>query len=185
MPEKAKRRRGDRIDGRRLRTLDPYHQIPAYIMVKKNDACNYFSDSIEVTEIDRYLRKLRTEGGMPGLGMLHLMTAAYLRMAAKYPGVNRFVAGQRVFARDNAAELVMTVKADLKIDAPETSIKVQFDVSDTIFDVYKRINEQIERVKNNEATNTDTVAAVFAKIPRLFLKFAIFAMTVLDYFGWR
>jgi hypothetical protein len=110
------------------------------------------------------------------------MTAAYLRMAAKYPGVNRFVSGQRVFARHNA-ELVMTVKSELKVDAPETSIKVPFELSDTIFDVYSRINAQVDRVKNSEATDTDTVAAVFARIPRLLLKFAIFTLTILDYFG--
>ena len=178
---KYKRRLGDRVEGRRIRTLDPIHQLMAYIMVKKNDACNYFSDSIEVTEIDRYLRHLR-QNGYPGIGMLHLMTAAYLRMAARYPGINRFIGGQRVFAR-HEAELVMTIKTEMKIDSPETSIKVPFAVDETLFDVYNKLNTHVESVKSANETKTDDIAKVFARIPGLVLKFTIFFLTLLDYFG--
>jgi len=183
MSEKTtyKRRFGDRVDGRLIRTLDPIHGLMAFIMVKRNDACNYFSDSVEVTEIDRYLRRLRTNG-YPGIGMLHIMVAAYLRMAAKYPGVNRFISGQRVYARHNA-ELVMTIKTELTLEAPETSIKVPFEVSDTLLDVYEKINKYVSDVKNAQETKTDNVAALFSKIPRPFLKFAIWFLTFLDYFG--
>ncbi|MDR3278482.1 MAG: hypothetical protein LBT12_06885 [Oscillospiraceae bacterium] len=178
----GKKRRKDRTDGRYIRTLDPYHKFLPVIMKKKNDACNYFSDSIEMTELDRYFRKRRVEDGMPGLGMLHLFTAAYLRMVSRYPAMNRFVSGQRVYARNNV-ELVMTIKTAMTVDAPETSIKVELDVRDTVADVYRKINEHVERVKNAEGTNTDDVAGSLVKLPRLLLKFVIFMLDVLDYFG--
>ena len=181
MPEKYKRRFGDRAEGRRIRTLDPIQTLMAYIMVKRNDACNYMTDSVDVANIERYLREKRTNG-MPGLGMLHLMAAAYVRMVAKYPGINRFVSGQNLFAR-HGVELVMSVKSDMKIEAPETSIKLMFDPSETINEVYAKINSDIDKVKNRVATNTDDVAGVFSKIPRLVLKFAIFFLNLLDYFG--
>jgi hypothetical protein len=179
--KREKRRRGDRPDGRRLRTLDPYHLIPPYIMVKRNDASNYFSDSIEVTEIDRYIRKKRADG-MTGLGMLHVVAAAYVRMAARYPGVNRFISGQRVFARCGV-ELVMTVKTELSMDAPETSIKVRLELSDTIREVFRKISAEIEKVKARSSTGTDAVASSLVRLPRLFLKFVVFVLNTLDYFG--
>jgi hypothetical protein len=178
----GKRRWKDRKEGRYIRTLDPYHKFPPFIMKQKNDASNYFSDSIEMTEIDRYFRKRRVEDGLPGLGMLHLFTTAYLRMVSRYPAMNRFVSGQRVYARNNV-ELVMTIKSAMTIDAPETSIKVALDVRDTVSDVYRKINEHVERVKNAESTNTDDVAGVLIKLPRLLLKFVMFMLEVLDYFG--
>jgi hypothetical protein len=49
--------------------------------------------------------------------------------------------------------------------------------------VYRRVNEHVVKVKNAEETNTDNVAALFMKIPRLILKFAIWCLTLLDYFG--
>lgn len=183
MPEKTKvkRRRGDRRDGRWIRTLDPYSLVPSYVMVKRNDACNYFFDKIEVTEIDRYLRKKRADG-MTGLGMLHLVAAAYVRMAARYPRVNRFVSGQRVYAR-HGVELVMTVRSDLKIEAAATSIKVKLELTDTINDVFTKINAEIEKVKMGASTNTDAAAEKLVRLPRLLLKFAVFMMNLLDYFG--
>jgi hypothetical protein len=179
--KRVKKRRGDRHDGRRLRSLDAYHAMQSYIMVKRNDASNYFSDSIEVTEIDRYLRRKRADG-MAGLGILHVIAAAYVRMAARYPGVNRFVSGQRVYARCGV-ELVMTIKSDLKMDAPETSVKVRLDVTDTIYDVFGKINAEIEKVKNRAVTSTDDAASSLMKLPRLLLKFVMFTLNVLDYFG--
>lgn len=181
MPEKKKKRRGDRAEGRRIRTLDPYHVIPMFVMVKRNDACNFVSDSFDVTNIDRYLREKRA-GGMSGLGMLHLITAAYLRLVSRYPGINRFVAGQRLYAR-SGIELVMTVKSDLKLEAPESSIKVLFEPTATIDDVYRTLCRDIEKIKERSATSTDNVAGALVKVPRLILKFVVWFLNLLDYFG--
>jgi len=181
MSKQYKKRWGDRKDGRRLRTLDPYHSMTAYIMPTRNDACNQFEDAIDCTDIDKFLRKLRTEHGLTGIGFLHFMSAVYVRACAKYPEVNRFVSGQRVFARFHP-ELVMTVKLELKAEAPETSIKVPFEVTDTIQQVFAKINEQIAATKTG-ATKTDDTASTLMKLPRLLLKFVVWFLKLLDYFG--
>jgi len=182
MSERRKRRMGDRRDGRRLRSLDPYNELAPYIMKIKTDASNYFSEAVEISRIEEYLRGKRKQGSA-GIGILHLFVAAYVRVVSKYPGVNRFISGQRIFSRNNI-EFVMTIKTKLKTDASETSIKAIFSPADTIDDVYSRINAEIDKVKNEgEATDTDNVAKLFMKLPRLILKFAIFFFTSLDYFG--
>jgi len=182
MGDTRKRRFGDRKDGRWLRTLDPYNSLSPYIMKVRTDASNYFSDSAEISDAERYLREKRLNG-YPGIGMLHLFIAAYIRVTASYPAVNRFVSGQRIYARNNF-EFIMTVKRELKTVSSETSIKVMFDPRDTIFDVYSKVNAEIDKVKNEgETTDTDAAAKAFMKIPRLFLKFVITIMGMLDYFG--
>ena len=177
----AKKKFGDRKEGRRLRTLDPVSAMIPYIMKTRNDATNYFADSIEITETERFLRQKRTNG-YPGMGFLHVFVASYIRTVSQYPGINRFISGQRIFARNNI-ELVMIVKKELKANAPETSIKVTFSPSDTIDDVYHKLNEEIRKVKENEDTEADGYAKAFIKLPRLILRFAIFMLKVLDYFG--
>ena len=183
MGDKRKKRFGDRRDGRRLRTLDPYNALTPYIMKTRTDSSNYFSDSIELTEIERYLRQLRAEG-YPGIGIMHLFVAVYVRTVSQYPAINRFVSGQRMFTRENV-EYVMTVKKEMRTDAPETSVKVAFSCTDTIIDVYKKLNAEIDKVKgeSGEATSTDNVAKAFMKLPRLVLRFAIAVITCMDYFG--
>ncbi|MDR0491219.1 MAG: 2-oxo acid dehydrogenase subunit E2 [Oscillospiraceae bacterium] len=177
-----KKRFGDRRDGRRLRTIDPYIAMMPYIMKTKNDANNYFKDSVEISEAERFLRLKRLHG-YPGMGLLHLFIAAYIRVIAQYPALNRFVAGQRLYARHDI-EFVMSVKKELKAKAEETSIKVVFDRRDTISDVYTKLNAEIYKAKyENTATETDDVAKAFMKMPRLILKFAVFFLGTLDYFG--
>ena len=182
MEEKRKKRFGDRREGRRLRTLDPYNAMTPFIMKQKSDASNYFSEIVEVSKIERYLRKKRADG-FPGIGMLHLFTAIYIRTASQYPAINRFCSGQRVYTRDNV-EFIMTIKKQLKMDAGETSIKIPFDRSDTIDDVYNKLNTEINKVKNDgEVTSTDNVAASFMKLPRVLLMFTVMFLELLDYFG--
>jgi len=182
MGKARKRRLGDRSDGRRIRMLEPYNAMIPFIMKEKSDASNYFYDAIEITEAEKFLRKKRTNG-YPGMGFLHLFIAAYIRTVSQYPGVNRFCSGQRVYARHNI-EYVMTVKRELKASSPETSVKVIFEPRDTINDVYDKLNVEIEKVKAaGEATSTDDVAKTLMKLPRLFLKFVVFFLGLLDYFG--
>ena len=177
-----KRRLGDRKEGRLLRSLAPFYTFIPFIMRTRNDACNYFTDKIEVTEIDRYLRRKRTEG-YKGMGMLYLMIAAYIRVIAIKPGLNRFIAGQRIFARNNI-EVVMAVKRGLAEDASETTIKVEFSPKDTIYDVYRKMNEKIDEIKADDGeNNTEQVAAALCKLPRFLLRFALAIIKALDYYG--
>lgn len=177
------RRIGDRKDGYQIHSLNPFNKIMPFLMVKKNDACNLFSDSVEVTETDRYLREKRAEG-YKGMGMLHLFIAAYVRIIALRPGINRFVSGQRIYARNNI-EVVLTVKRSLSSEGSETTIKVVFEPTDTIYDVYRKMNEKIDEIKADTGDNgTEKVAGALMKMPRIILKFAVWLLNFLDYFGW-
>jgi len=182
MAEGRKKRFGDRWEGRRLRSLPPYNELAPFIMKTKNGSCNKMEDTVEITEAERYIRQKRLNG-FPGLGFLHLFIAGYIRVVSQYPGLNRFIAGQRIFARNDIV-FIMTIKKNMKTDAPETSIKVSFDPRDTINDVYRKLNEEIGKVRSEgDETNTDDVAATLMKLPRLLLKFCIFILEIMDYFG--
>jgi len=182
MENSRKRRFGDRREGRRIRKLDPYNAMTPFIMKEKSDASNYFSEVIEVSGIESFLRKKRL-AGYPGMGVLHLFIATYIRTAAHYPAINRFCSGQRIYARENV-EFMMTIKKQLRTDAGETTIKIAFDRRDTINDVYSKLNEEIHKVRNKgEETSTDKAAAAFMRLPRVILRFTVAFLELLDYFG--
>lgn len=180
---KYKRRYGDRKEGRLLRSLPPFNKFIPYIMPTRNDGCNQYEESFEITALDRRLRQLRV-AGYKGIGILHFLIAAYIRGVSMLPGINRFVVGRRVYARDNI-EIVMAVKRELSVNASETTIKVVFEPTDTIFDVYRKMNEKIDEIKASEDNNnTEDVAEALTKAPRFLLRFAITVLRVMDYFGW-
>ena len=183
MATKYKRRIGDRKEGRLLRSLDAFTKFTPFIMKTRNDASNQFTDKVEVSGLDRWLRAKRLEG-WKGLGMLHVFVAAYVRVVASRPAVNRFVSGQRIYARNNI-EVVMAVKPSLTDESLEAMIKVPLDPSDTVFDVYRKMNEKIDEVKadDSDSNSTEQAATILGKLPRVLLRFAIWLINFLDYFG--
>jgi len=155
-----KRRYGDRKDGRLIRSLPAFNKFIPYIMPTRNDAHNYYEESFLVGNVDKRLRQLRV-AGYKGIGLLHFLIAAYVRCVSMLPGINRFVAGRRVYAKDTI-EVVMAVKRSLSIDATETTIKVQFEPTEEQYTkqlerkgIRKGFNEIGEAI---EETDEDTVA---------------------------
>ena len=183
MATNRRRRMGDRKDGRLLRSIPGYSKFVPFIMPQRNDRSIHYEESFEITELDRCLRKLRVDG-YKGIGILHFLIAAYIRGISMLPGVNRFVAGRRIYARNNI-EVIMTVKHAMTLNAPETSIKVVFEPTDTVLDVYRKMNEAIDEIKTSDETNgTEDFADFVARLPRFVLRFVIAVLRVLDYFGW-
>lgn len=183
MSTKGKRRFGDRKDGRLIRSLPAFQKFMPYIMPTRNDAMNLYEESMEVSAVDSRLRQLRIDG-YKGIGLLHFIIAAYIRVVSMLPGVNRFVAGRRIYAA-NSIDVVMAVKRGMSIDATETTIKVHFEPTDTIFDVYRKMTEAIDEVKTSESgNNTEDVADALCKAPRFLIRLAIALLRLMDYFGW-
>ena len=159
---KTRKRAGDRRDGRLLRSLPAFCKFIPFIMPTRNDAMIFYDESFEVSTVDRNLRRLRVDG-YKGIGMLHFLIAAYIRCVSMLPAINRFVAGRRIYAHDDIT-VVMAVKRSLSVDATETTIKVHFQPTDTIFDVYRKLNEKIDEIKTSEeGNNTEEVAEALTK----------------------
>ena len=143
------KRASDRREGRQIRSLPAYSRIAPYILRRRSDAVCYLSDSVEVTGIEQWLRDKRGEG-WSGLGFLHLLVCAYVRTVSMRPGINRFISGRRLFAR-NDIQVILPVKRSPSVSATETCIKVSFSPSDTVFDVYRRLTAAIDEVKERKA----------------------------------
>ena len=179
-----KRRFGDRKDGRLVRTLYPMNKFMPYIMRTRNDACNQFSDSIDMTETDPYIRS-KIKQGMVHFSFLHVFLAAYVRTVAKRPEVNRFVSGNRIYAANQIA-VNMTIKTTMSADSPDTCIKVYFEPTDTIDQVYEKFNNAVQAVKDaseqksDEESGFDKAARILASLPRFILLPVVSLLTFLD-----
>ena len=175
---------GDRIDGRKIRTLAPMAQITAYFQWERNICSNLFEESFEITHIDRYIRQKRREG-LTDFGITHVLLAAYVRGVAKYPQLNRFINGQKVYSRGDDIQYCMVIKKEMTVDSPDTSIKVHLKPTDTAIDVYKKLNAAVESVKATQEldSNLDSLIMALNLIPSVVLKFTVWLLKLLDYFG--
>ena len=175
---------GDRSDGRKIRTLAPMAQITAYFQVERNTCSNFFEESFEISNIDRYIRQKRREG-LTDFGITHVLLAAYVRGVAKYPQLNRFISGQKVYSRGEDIQYCMVIKKEMTVDSPDTSIKVHLNPRDTVYDVYEKLNAAVESVKATQEldSNLDSLIMTLNLIPSVVLKFVVWLLKLLDYFG--
>ena len=180
---KNKRRWGDRKEGRRLRKLPPISYVSPYLMPERTGAQNLISDTVNITETDKFLRDLR-EKGYKNISVLHIIIAAYIRSLATRPALNRFCSGQRLYHR-NDIEIIMTVKKEMSLHSPDTVVKVKFDITDTLLDVYEKFNASVaEAIAEDSDTGLDKTLGVLVKLPRFIFRWAVALLRFLDYHGW-
>lgn len=181
MYEKRKRKLGDRADGFKVRGLDPYDYVSPYIMVERNDATNLFCDKFETTQAEKYVKEKR-EQGLKNFGIMHVILAAYVRTVSQKPYLNRFLSGQKIFARKNI-QVNMAVKEELTSSNTNTVIKAVFRPEDTAADVYERFTNTYNEAFSGGENAFDGVARILNYVPGLIKKFVVWFLKLLDYFG--
>lgn len=180
-----KRRFGDRKDGWRLRHTQSVFAVMPHLMKRRSDSQVFFDEEIDIEYLEKYVRAMRKEYDMPNFSLYHVFIAAVVRMFVQRPRLNRFVMNGKTYARSRLTSS-MTAKRSMSKDAEEATIKPHFEKTDTIFDVYRRVNEAMEKeVKTTDVENsTDIAARILNTLPaflvRAFVNFIIF----MDHRGW-
>jgi len=169
-------------EGRKLKSIDPMNMVSSYIMPHRNGASNHFKAYIDITETENFIREKRSSG-KKGLGLMHIVMASYVRTIASLPAINRFIRGQKIYAR-NSIDICLTIKKQMALNAPETVIKIPANPADTIDDVYANAMKLIVENKDQEAENgMDATAKFLTYIPGVCLKFVVWILKTMDYFG--
>lgn len=184
MPERyARQRMGDRRDGRRLRTVSPVFLLTPFLMRSTSDALLSFTERSDTAAMEAWLREKRAEG-RDDISVVHLFIAAYVRTLAHRPAMNRFVAGRFLYVRDRI-DVVLSTGRNSGADAGAMAVKVHFLPTDTVYDVVRKINAQVDGIKaDQEADRVERLASTLIKTPRFLLRFAAAVLRWLDYHGW-
>ena len=168
-----------RADGKLLKKADPMYKVAAYIMNKRTDAMNMITIDIPVDPIHSYINEKRKQG--VNISHMAVILAAFLRTAAEYPELNRFVVNRKIYARNEFAVGMVVLKAG-QVDHGTMS-KMYFDYSNTIFDVNNIINEYVESNRNAPDDNgTEKLIRILLKVPGI-LPIGIGIFKFLDRYG--
>ncbi len=154
-----------RKDGIRVKDADPMYTIVPYIMDKRYDAMNMITLDIPLEPIKAYIRRKRQDGVF--MSHLGLVIGAYLRTAAKFPLLNRFIVNKKIYDR-KSFDVAMVVLKDGDGDMEGTMSKVRFDFNDNIFDVQRKIDEYVAKNREEKAKNsTDRLIKKLLSLPGL------------------
>ena len=168
-------------EGRRIRGIAPMATVSPFIMVERNDASNWIRDVINTEHIDEYINSKKAQG-LTHFNLMHVLVAAICRVMAKRPALNRFIRGQRVYAR-NGIEICISIKKEMSLESPDTCLKIPLGPDCTAEDVYYAFEKAINDYRNAPGGNFDSAAKVLGYIPGIFLKFVVWLLKTLDYIG--
>lgn len=153
-----------RADGKRLRNTDPMYTVAPFIMDKRYDAMNMITIDIPLEPMQKYINAKRKEG--QNFSHMALILAAYLRTAAEYPQLNRFIMNKRIYARTEFPVGMVVLKSGQTDNG--TMTKMYFELEDTLFDVNNKINSFVEENRQTpDANPTEKLIKVLLNIPGL------------------
>ncbi|MCI1965442.1 MAG: hypothetical protein LKJ17_04825 [Oscillospiraceae bacterium] len=175
-----KRRFGDHYDAFRIRKGDPFFAVIPHVMKNRTGSMVLFEESIEITRLEQFIRRMRRETEMTDLSTLHVVMAAAVRLFAMHPGLNRYISGRKLYARNQIA-LSIAVKNTMSEKGQETTLKLDFPPTDSLEDIWKKLHGEIEAVKCS-AQNNDTyrTAELLKRMPVWMLRFVVFLLWHMD-----
>ena len=146
---------GRRPDGRRLKGIDPIVQMTPYLMPMRCDAQVFLEHKLDYEMLSRYIARKGAEGQK--VTFMQLIVAAYVRGISQHPEINRFIKNKQYYSRNNLSVSFTLLKDSQNHDSPESTVRIEFDPSDTLFDVRDRM---IAAVEANRGESSDGDAFV-------------------------
>lgn len=172
---------GFRNDGKQLTKTTAIFKLMPNLMKERNDSQVLFTQDIITDGMDKYIREKQEQGIK--ISYLDIVFAAVARIIAERPHLNRFCVNGRTYAR-NSIFISIVVKKSLSDDSEETPLKIEFDGTETIFEVKDKLQNEIAKNKDVEMkNNTDKTASALTSVPAFLIKFAMGIIRFLDKHG--
>ena len=172
---------GFRPDGRRLKSVDPIVRITPYLMPMRCDAQVFLQHNLDYEKMSRYIVNKGREGQK--ITFMQIIAAAYVRAVSRHPEVNRFIFNKQYYARKNCSMAYVTLKDPQNHDSSETTVKINFDLTDTIFDVRDRMDRAVEEARNaKEDDFLIKLASTVLKLPGI-VTVLVALVKLLDRYG--
>ena len=136
---------GRRPDGRRMKDVDPIVQITPYLMPMRCDAQVFLQHNLDYEKMSRYI--VRKSGEGEKITFMQILVAAYVRAVSHHPEVNRFIFNKQYYSRNNCSVSYAVLKDPQNPESPETTVRILFDLTDTIFDVRDRMDLAVKTTR--------------------------------------
>ena len=166
-----------RCDGIKVKNCDPMYALIPYFLTKRYDAMNMTTIDIPVEPLKKYINEKRKEG--KPISHLALILAAYIRTAAQYPLINRFIGNKSVYQHNDFTVSMVVLRHNSNDD---TMAKINFEMTDDIFEVQRKIDEFVESNRSDADQGLDKIMRIIQGIPGV-MGLAIAALRFMDKHG--
>lgn len=168
----------DRYDGIYVRKLSPYYRLTPYVMRDINDAVIYYKTQTDLTATLAFIERKKAGGSK--LTIFHVMIYCLLQMGVKFPRLNRFISGRRLYQRREMSLSFTFLSGNGKADAYS---RIVFEADDTLDIVSEKIVSTVEKTRNTPPPAKKDFLDIFASMPRFVISAVIGSLRIMDYFG--
>ena len=159
-----------RPDGERIRDLSRMRKFMPFISPRRNDALVLYQTEIELDAANAFLEELNSRRPKDAQASLfHL----YLRSAAlaiqERPGINRFVAGSRLWQRNHLA-ITFSAKLELLDGSPMVTVKRIFAEDETLEEMIDSILENLRARRKGRENRSDKEMKLALEFPPFVVK---------------
>ena len=174
---------GDRKDGKRLRKISSMHAIMPLMYPNRCDNEAYISERIDLSRVNAYLEKKNAIHPEYEYNLFQVMVTAVLKTITLRPKMNRFIANQTMYQR-NEVTAAFTVKKIFSDNGAEALARIHSKGSDNIDSIHDYIYQQVSFCRSEEKDPSIASMDVVQKLPVFLLKLVGAGARFLDRHGW-
>lgn len=171
-----------RNDGTLLKNIDPMRKLMPYLFKTRNESVVYAPEEIQFDMAKEYIREITKNNPTLKIGTFEVVLSAIIRTIVRYPYLNRFVSGKKLYAR-NSLSISFVVLKLVDGQYKESTAKVYFNKEDTIFDITKKVNESIALCHSNISKDDDKLMNFVTKLPSPLLTFVAYVLNKFSNWG--
>ena len=174
---------GDRKDGVKLRNIHAMHFVMPLMYPNRCDNEAFISERIDLTNINAYLEKKNADNPEYAYNLFQVMVTAVLKTITLRPKMNRFIANNTMYLR-NEVSAAFTVKKIFSDNGAEALAQIHTKGTETIDDIHDEIFRQISLCRSDKVDDGTKSLNAVASIPGPIARFVGWIARWLDRHGW-
>lgn len=174
---------GDRKDAKLVKDVDGMHFICPIIYPKRCDNEAFISETIDLTNVDKYLKKKNKDNPEYKYNFFQVLVTASLKVLYLRPKMNYFIANSNLYCRTEKT-CSFVVKKKFTESGGEGLAFLHSKPEMNIDDVHEYIYKLISHERSGGSDSSTDFMDFFKKLPRFLSKFLVHIIMFLDRHGW-
>jgi hypothetical protein len=169
-----------RPDGKLIPNQSLVRRMLPYLMPGRNESIVYYEEAMDVTQALSFIERWNAEHGPEvKITIFHVLLAAVARAITARPGLDRFVAGGRIYQR-NKTEISFAVKKEFKDEAPISTVKLEVMHGEPFADLVARARRLVSWGREDDNKPVDKELKTLFILPGFLLALAVKLARFLD-----
>jgi hypothetical protein len=172
-----------RPDGDLVRDVPLNRRVMPYLMPGRNESVYYFEIELALHRTDGWLRTYNAAHPDAPADVFHLALWGIRECMVRYPTMNRFVAGGRLYQRREIS-FSFAVKQRLQEGAPIAVVKRTFPPDEPFPDLVVAVQRRMHDDRFGGPQGVDKELALLMRLPGMLRRVALGSVKLADRFGF-